>query len=79
VILGAWASDAVSAIPVETNIPVLLDFSFDWRVFAYALAAALATGIAVGVWPALRASRADVSAVLHESGRSDSGGTGRGS
>ena len=77
VILGAWASDAVSAIPVETNIPVLLDFSFDWRVFAYALAAALATGIAVGVWPALRASRADVSAVLHDGGRSGSGGVDR--
>ena len=64
VILGAWASDAVSSIPVETNIPVLLDFSFDWKVYAYAFGTALFTGFAVGAWPTWRASRADVSAAL---------------
>jgi putative ABC transport system permease protein len=72
VIMGAWASDAISAIPIAGNLPSVLDLSFDWRVFAYALAAALLAGIGAGLWPALAASRADVAAVLHECGR---GGT----
>ena len=54
-----------------------LDFSFDWRVFAYSFAAALFTGIFVGLWPALRASRADLNSILQEGGRSDAAGAGR--
>ncbi|HLJ27383.1 MAG TPA: ABC transporter permease [Candidatus Angelobacter sp.] len=77
VCLGAWASGFISTIRLGTSLPVLLDFSFDWRVFLYALAAALATGIFVGVWPAVRASRTTVSEALQEGGRSDSGGAGR--
>jgi putative ABC transport system permease protein len=76
-ILGNWTSGLISSIRLETDLPVLLDFSFDWRVFTYALTAVLCAGIAVGVWPALRASRGDVSAVLHKGGRSDSAGGGR--
>jgi predicted permease len=49
-----------------------LDLSFDWRVFVYASATAALTGILVGLWPALRATRADVNLVLHEGGRGDS-------
>lgn len=77
VALGVWASSLISSIRLGTNLPVLLDFSFDWRVFVYALAAALATGLLVGAWPAIRASRANVSAALQEGGRSDSAGPGR--
>ena len=77
VVLGAWAVDAVSAIPIAMgNLPAVLDFSFDWRVFAYALAATLAAGAGAGLWPALAASRADIAAVLHESAPSTSGGRG---
>ena len=56
---------------------IRLDFGFDWRVFAYALAAALLTGAIVGVWPAVRAGRADVNSVLQSGGRSDTAGAGR--
>jgi len=72
VILGAWASAAIGAVRFSGNLPAVLDLSFDWRVFAYALAATLAAGIGAGVWPALAASRAEVAAVLHGCGR---GGT----
>ena len=72
VMLGSWASGALSAIPIAGNLPSAFDLSFDWRVFGYALAATLAAGIGAGLWPALAASRADVAAVLHECGR---GGT----
>jgi putative ABC transport system permease protein len=48
---------------------LLLDFSFDWRVFAYAFGAALLSGIFVGVVPALRASASNLNDLLHEGGR----------
>lgn len=77
-LLGKWASKTVPFLLPETNaLPLHLDFSFDWRVFLYALAAALFTGLVMGLWPALRASRADVNAVLHGEGRSDSAGSSR--
>src|SRR5271157_414484 len=73
VILEQWANSAlVSAIRSISPIPLRIDTSTDWRVFSYLVAVALFTGIAVGVWPALRASRADVNTVLREGGRSDS-------
>jgi putative ABC transport system permease protein len=75
-LLGAWATGVVPLLFPESNFPVRLDFSLDWRVFAYALAAALLTGTLVGVWPALRAGRTDVNGVLHGSGRSDTAGVG---
>jgi putative ABC transport system permease protein len=74
-VLGKWGSDAFAAsIDLATDFPTILDFSFDWRVFLYALAAAVSTGIVIGVWPALHGSRADTNRVLHDGGRSDSGG-----
>lgn len=76
-LLGAWASGAISSLLPDSKLPIRLDFSFDWRVFAYALAAALLTGTLVGVWPALRAGRADVNGLLHGAGRSDTAGVSR--
>jgi putative ABC transport system permease protein len=49
---------------------VLIDFSFDGRVFAYAFGVALLAGTLVGIVPALRASRCDLNEVLHQAGRS---------
>jgi len=77
-LLGKWSSGTVPLLlPKTRGIPIHMDFSFDWRVFLYALAAALLTGVIMGLWPALRASRADVNAVLHGEGRSDSAGSSR--
>ena len=77
-ILGKWASDGFAAsIDLATDLPTVLDFSFDWRVFSYSLAAAVVTGLLIGIWPALRASRTDASAALHEGSRGQTGGPGR--
>jgi putative ABC transport system permease protein len=76
-IFGAWANPGDLAKLASTSIPIRLDVSFDWHVFAYSFAAALCAGVFVGLWPALRASRADLNQILQEGGRSDSGGTGR--
>lgn len=75
-LLGVWIS-SLNSVHGFTSIPVSLDFSFDGRVFAYGLASAILTGMIAGAWPALRASRADVTTVLHEGGRGGSVGRGR--
>jgi predicted permease len=75
--LGVWASGAVASLLPASRFPVRLDFGFDWRVFAYAMAAALITGAIVGLWPAVRAGRADVNSVLQSGGRSDTAGVSR--
>jgi macrolide transport system ATP-binding/permease protein len=43
---------------------VHLDITPDWRVFAYTLSISIATGMAIGIWPALRASRQDLGGAL---------------
>jgi putative ABC transport system permease protein len=74
VILGLSASGAVGSIPLHTSAPIVLDFHFDWRVFAYAFGAVLLTGVLVGLVPALRASRGSLNEVLHEGGRTSTAG-----
>ena len=82
VVLGEWAISASgsmlrSVTTTTSNLAYRLDSSFDWKVFAYTLGAAVLSGIFVGVWPAFRAGRVEVNTVLHEGGRSDSAGVGR--
>lgn len=75
---AAWAGPGmIESARMGGGVPVRMDFSFDWRVFAYAFAAVVVTAMVVGLWPALRASRTDLNTVLHEGGRSDSAGGGR--
>jgi putative ABC transport system permease protein len=77
IFLGQWASSALASINIQTDLPVHFDFGFDWRVFGYATAAALLTGIVVGLVPAIRASRGNLAAILHEGGRGVVGGKNR--
>lgn len=77
VVLADWASSAISSVPIQSEVPVTLNFAFDWRVFFFALAAAILGGLATGLWPALRAGRTNLGIVLHEGGRSDAANAGR--
>jgi predicted permease len=73
VLVGLWVNPGrLTAMP-GVNLPLNVDLTFDWHVFAYSLAAALFTGVFVGLWPAIRASRVDLNSVLQEGGRGDSG------
>src|SRR5215469_5407518 len=72
--LGRLASYLTSHVDLHTDLPVYMDLGFDWLVFAYALGAALLTGIVVGIVPAFRASRNDVNSILHQAGRGMVGG-----
>jgi predicted permease len=69
VLVGTWLSGMLSNLNLGTTLPLVLDFSFDWRVFSYATCAALVTGVLVGIIPALRASRSNLIEVLNASGR----------
>src|SRR6202050_3654567 len=77
ILLGYWGSSALGSVNVQTDLPLHFDLGFDWRVFGFASAAALLTGIIVGIVPAVRASRGNLSAILHEGGRGVVGGKNR--
>jgi predicted permease len=77
IVLGFGGSSLLGSLNLQTDLPIHLDFGFDWRVFGYAFSAALITGIVVGIVPAVRASRGNLSAVLHESGRGVTGARAR--
>jgi predicted permease len=77
--LGSWISKLLSSIHMMAmGHELVLDLSFDWRVFAFGSGAALVTGIVVGLAPAWRASRTDVNQVLHQGSRGVVAGTNRG-
>ena len=69
ILLGVAGSRAVSSLPLHIAVPIVLDFSFDWRVFAYAFAVALLAGLIAGLAPALRASGGNLNVFLHEGAR----------
>ncbi|HLW99780.1 MAG TPA: ABC transporter permease [Candidatus Acidoferrales bacterium] len=70
-IVGLAGNRAITSMPVlaQNVLPLNFDFQFDWRVFAYAFAVALLTGILAGLVPALRVSRSNLGKVLHDGGR----------
>jgi putative ABC transport system permease protein len=69
VVLGVWASTALSHVNLHLDIPFSLSMEFDWRIFFYSFAMALLAGIVVGMVPALRIAKANVNTVLHEGSR----------
>jgi predicted permease len=69
VLVGFAGSTALNHINLGSAVPVVLSFGLNVRVFSYSLTAALFTGIAVGIIPALRGSRISFNEVLHEGGR----------
>jgi predicted permease len=77
IIVGNWFNPGDITRLISTGLPLRLDVSFDWHVFAYAFGAALASGIAIGLWPAWKSCRADVNSLLQEGGRSETAGAGR--
>ncbi len=68
--LGYAVSRVFSSIEMKAlNVPLRFDFSFDGRVFAVAMVSAAISSIAVGLVPAWRASRSDLSRALRENKR----------
>jgi predicted permease len=73
-LLARWATGLfLGTIDIGSDIPLNLDFHYDWRVFLYAAAISGTTGLLMGIVPALRASRVDVRALLHDGGHGSAG------
>ena len=67
--LGGVGSRMISGLPLQSDVPMVLDFHFDWRVFSFALSAAVFVAMAAGLVPAFRAARVNLNDVLRESSR----------
>ncbi len=73
-LLGLWGNDALHIL-IPVDLPFWLRFDFDGRVFAFVLLLSLVAAVAVGLFPAFKASQPDVVTELKEGGRSsDAGG-----
>ena len=77
-VFARWSTDLfLASVTPAFELPINLDFHYDWRVFSYAAGVASLTGVLVGLVPALRASRPRVTGVLHDGGHGSSAGAGR--
>src|SRR5712692_10476154 len=68
-LIATWGIRVFDAAVIPTGKPVWIDFSLDYRAFAYLAAISIATGILFGLAPALRLSRLDVNTALKDGGR----------
>jgi len=60
-----WLASALTAIS-GGSVGLSLDLAVDWRVAVYAVLLSTGIGLAVGLWPALRATRSDINAILRQ-------------
>jgi putative ABC transport system permease protein len=73
---GVRAWDLASRPPGYSWIDHVLDYTLDYRVFAYLIAISAGTGLLFGLAPALRLSKLDVNSTLKDGGRGSTGGVG---
>ena len=76
--LAAWLRDWIVGALASISggiVGVTLDIGLDWRVIGYAALLSIVIGLAVGLWPALRATRKDAGVVLRQ-GSTSTGGAG---
>jgi putative ABC transport system permease protein len=65
-LIAVWATRALIALLSSIGNPIVLDLKPDWRVLLFTVVAALAAGVAFGLAPAFRATRAGLGATLKE-------------
>jgi predicted permease len=74
VVVARWAAGGLLRLASSTSTPIPLELPFDWRIVSFALAVSLLTGLAFGLMPALRLSRASATDGLKTGGRVTSAG-----
>jgi macrolide transport system ATP-binding/permease protein len=72
-LVARWLTGLVAAFQPPLPISLGLDIAPDWRVLLFTFFTAVATGIAFGLVPALRASRPDLVAGLKDAGHGADG------
>lgn len=84
-LLAAWTVRGLVAYAPErmggvrrrfADLAAFAESSIDWRVIAFALGVAVATGVLAGLIPALRATRGDLNRALRDGSRGSSAGVG---
>ncbi|HYU30546.1 MAG TPA: ABC transporter permease [Thermoanaerobaculia bacterium] len=73
VAVAAWGTHALLALNTSA-VPRPGEVGIDGRVLLFALSVALLTGLAAGVWPALRSARSELVEPLKEGARTMAGG-----
>lgn len=72
-LVAQWAAGALLRLNPIPSVPLLFDFSLDWRVVSFQLGISLLTGVALGFVPALHFLRSDfLPALKEESGKATS-------
>jgi len=74
ILLGVSATRLMSSMPLHLDLPIVLDFGFNWHAFLYAFAVAGAAAILVMLVPMIRIWRGNLQEILHEGGRGSTGG-----
>jgi len=74
VLLGGAGLRLFGSVSMQSELPIVFDLDFNWHVFAYAFAVAVVTAAVVVVVPATRVRKGNLREVLHEGGRSSTGG-----
>jgi len=72
-LIAMWGIRTFDAAVIPTGKPVWIDFSMDYRAFAYLAAISIGAAVLFGLAPALRLSRLDVNSGLKEGGRAGVG------
>src|SRR5262249_47301549 len=67
--IARWGTRAFDAAVIPTGKPAWIDFSMDYRAFAYLAAISIVAAIFFGLAPALRLSSIDLNSTLKDGGR----------
>ena len=72
-VLARWAGNGLLRLASSTSSPIPLELPFDTRIIAFAIGVSVVTGVAFGLMPALRLSRAASADALKTGGRVTAG------
>jgi predicted permease len=73
VLLGRVGSSLLASVNLASDLPIRVDFPFDWHVLTFSILVAVLAGLVVGIVPAVRLARANLNLVLREGGRGIAG------
>jgi len=74
-LVARWGGNLLLRLASGDATPVALQLRLDYRVLGFGAALSIATGLAFGLWPALRATRLDLTAALKDNARAARGGS----
>jgi predicted permease len=77
VVIAIWATRALSTIELPVPLPVVFDFTPDWRVLVFTLAISFVFGTLFGLAPALQATKQDLVSSLKTAPGESPGGRSR--